>query len=129
MRSVLAAMIVYFYFFLAGCSLKLPEIPDNHPAHTHAAPGQVYATPVVLEVRPFVETPDAPEAPSSRRPPVSDEHVQDAHDHIGHMEKSDERQPAEHHEHDGHGRHGMSAPMRHDAKSLQQMRQEGQRND
>lgn len=48
-----------------GCALKLPEIPQGHPANAGAPAGQVYATPAVLEVKPIVRPPHAPtSAPS-----------------------------------------------------------------
>lgn len=43
-----------------GCTLKLPDIPPNHPAGTGAPAGQMYATPAVLEVRPLIRPPDRP---------------------------------------------------------------------
>lgn len=43
-----------------GCTLKLPDIPPNHPASTGAPAGRTYATPAVLEVRPLVRPPDRP---------------------------------------------------------------------
>lgn len=53
---------------LAGCALKLPEIPRTHPANAAAPTGQIYATPAVLEVLPIIRPSDYPSSQPSREP-------------------------------------------------------------
>lgn len=115
---------------LLGCTLKLPEIPPNHPANAGAPAGQTYASPVVLEVQPIVRPPDRP----TTRPahPLAHES-----EHQGPMDPG----PGEHGGMKGHERGGMNDPAdtqpattrdahsHREGKGQQDMQREGQRHE
>lgn len=77
-----------------GCSLDLPEIARSHPANAEASTGQQYATPAVLEVRPFIRPPDKPTTKPGHRMEHESENMQKA-------APRREEQPMQHMQHEG----------------------------
>lgn len=117
-----------------GCSLKLPDIPANHPGSSTAPGGLVYATPAVLEVIPLARPADRP----TTRPAHSHVHPAQGMTPRGEMPRSASHATSPGHEHGAQKQDGpqtMPAPTDKEAAQghtpmsdtrQQQMMREGQ---